>query len=102
MNHRTRPALSASQRWSLVSLVCSLAGWAFIGPLADAGMNFMLWTWLWPVALGVAATGSAGLALRVTPGGRRTGPLVLLLLGGFTLLAAAFGFTNMVAMMNMM
>src|SRR4051794_22100831 len=67
MNHRPRPALALRHRLSFLSLVCSLAAWLLLGPLADAGMNFMLWTWLWPAVLGAGAAGSAGLALRVTP-----------------------------------
>ncbi|HUS16935.1 MAG TPA: hypothetical protein VM536_18205 [Chloroflexia bacterium] len=76
--------------------------WLLLGPLATYGMDFMLWTWVWPLFLGAAGLGAGLLALLLRdPCARRTA-VVAVVLGLLSAIAALLGFGGMVAGMSTM
>ncbi len=93
-------------RWGQVGLALGLFGLLLMGLMGSDSMNFMLWTWLWPLlasalGLGAGLAAAAGAARRPSRAARVWAAAAVLLSAG-TLLAALAGFVGMVAAMHSM
>lgn len=95
------PTLLA-HRLGQVGVILGLLPWLLIVPLGVYGMDFMLWTWIWPALLGAGGVSAGLLALRLrTPPARRLA-WAAVLLGAVAFLAAVAGFLGMLASMRQM